>query len=252
VKIAQATLALVTVAALAVLAGCTADAPSPSGSPIASSSATSTPRPTSSEAALPANALFRITAVVSSKSSGATARLVETVLAPSNGDGTEAAQMSTAKCGDTGWTNQYVRPSWLSVTVTSELLSGSVWPAEDGVGVKTTGRNAFPAWSGDVRPFQAYCASGLATIPGTGHAVLPVDGVAGADDPHSWGTWQYGFDWAVDGGLGPGDQPFTFTSCTLERGPAATASATVSAWNPAQPVSPGDGFSPQCYWGALS
>ena len=245
-KIAQPVIAVFVVAALA---GCATPSTVPNGS--GSATATSTPSPSASGNRLPADALFRITTVITSKTSGATARLVETVFAPTSGDGTEASQMSAAQCADTGWTTKYPTPKWLSVTVASTLLSGTSWP-KDLVGVQSTGLNAFPAWSGAVGPFQAYCASGLVTIPGDGHAVIPVDPSVAVDDPHSWGSWRYGFDWAADGGLGAADQPSTFTSCTLERGSGAAASATVSDWDANHPVDPGDGFSPECYWGSLT
>ena len=195
-----------------------------SGSASASGSAAPTTSPSPSSSALPSNALLRMTATVTA-STGAVARLVETAYAPSAGDGSELAAMSAAGCDDSDWKTLFPAPQWVRVTETATLISGSSWPAEDAILINSGNAYGVAAWSGDQTGFEAACADGIVTVPGTAQAVLPVE-VTPVSDQKNWFDGPWGFEWAEDVAQ-PSDMHFAFTGCTIEAGPAAGSKASL-------------------------
>jgi len=210
-------------------------------SPTATVSATPTAKPSAAPtpAALPPNAIIRITTTVTA-STGAVAKLVETVLAPQAPTGTENAAMSAGGCDDSDWATRFPHPSWVHVTVTASLLSGSVWPSEDSVGALSGTSWGYAAWSGQFEGFEAPCSDGIQDIPGTSVAILPADASAPAGSQTSATGGSFGFVWAEDA-EDPSDMHFSFTTCTIEIGPAAGAAAASFVRAPAS-----DGFPAMC------
>jgi hypothetical protein len=248
VKRTQLRLAAVLVVVAAGLTACSSPSASSPG-PSTSTSATAAPSPAAPDA-LSADVVFRITAVVTA-TGGESARLVETVFAPTTGDGTEPAKMSAAMCDDSGWQQLFPDPSWLHLSATATMLSGSSWPQAAPIALASSGANSWVAWTGANRTGQAYCSPPNMLIPDDSTAVIPIAAGVPADDMKSWGTWVYGFAWAREG-EDVSTRPFTFTSCTLERGPGAAASPTVTAWDPTHPNTVSDDPSPECEWGSFS
>jgi hypothetical protein len=241
------------IGATILLAGCAAtgtDAPhastgqnqhaGSSQTPTHSASPTTEPSATAGPAALPSNAIIRITTTVTA-STGAVAKLVETVLAPQAPSGTENAAMSAAGCDDSDWATQFPHPAWVHVNVATSLVSGSVWPTEDVVLTFSGTYWGYAAWAGQQYGFEAPCSDGIQEIPGTSTAVVPVDPSAAAGSRTSATGGSFGFAWASDAD-DPSDMHFAFTSCTIEIGPAAGAAASLFVRVPAS-----DGYPVMCY-----
>jgi hypothetical protein len=210
---------------------------SPSNSPAPSANPSATPTATG-PAPLPANVLFKITATVTAPG-GASATLVQTVFVPAP---ITAAQRSTfdSKCaGQTDsdavgapWQNNYAVSDVLSSTMTATLNSGS--PAWDN---KTNGVLAdfmsFGVFSGAYQTFEAYCAPGFITIPGTQQAIAPIQSAnpAGQD-------WGWAGEFAAYGFYGGGNAPnggdldgkAVVSNCHVEVSPTASANAVAAGW----------------------
>lgn len=236
---------VVLLAAAVTLGGCsapTAQRP-PASHPVSTASSASSARPTSSadpgsdEAALPSDAIIRITATATART-GEVAKLVETVLAPVAGDGSEDATMSNAGCD--GWQAQFPHPSWTHVSVAATLLSGSSWPSDDAILTLSGTALGYSVWSGAWRTFQAPCSDGIQVIPGAAVAIVPADAGAAALTATSATGGPFGFTFANDSG-DPSDMHFLFTGCTIEAGPAAGAAASHFTRAPA-----GGGFPAMC------
>jgi hypothetical protein len=212
--------------------------PSNSPSPTAAPSGATTGSP--SPAALPSNAIIRITTTVKA-SSGAQAKLEETVLAPQASTGAEKAAMTAAGCDDSDWASLFPHPAWGHVTVSTSLLSGSSWPSEDAILTFSGTYWGFAAWSGSQYGFEAPCSDGIQQIPGTSAGIVPVDPSAAAGSHTSATGGSFGFAWASDGD-DPSAMHFSFTSCTIEVGPAAGAAAPLFVRVPASA-----GYPAMCY-----
>ncbi len=212
-------------------------APTPTAA--ASTAAKAGPAPSPTSTALPSNAIIRITATVTA-STGAVARLVETALAPAPADGSEGAAMSNAGCDGSDWPTQYPHPSWTHVTVTATVPSGASWPSEDSVLTLSGSYWGYSAWTGAWSGFEAPCSDALQGIPGTATAIVPADASAAPLSQASATGGSFGFVWASDGD-DPSDMHFSFTSCTIEPGPAAGAAAPHFTREPAS-----DGFPIMC------
>ncbi|HEY4153207.1 MAG TPA: hypothetical protein VGM38_07785 [Pseudolysinimonas sp.] len=208
--------------------------------PTLSASPTAEPSGAASPAALPPNAIIRITTTVTA-STGAVAKLVETVLAPQASTGGENAAMTAAGCDDSTWKTQFPHPAWVHVNVVTSLLSGSVWPSEDVVLTLSGTYWGYAAWSGQQHGFEAPCSDGIQDIPGTSAAVVPADPSAAAGSQTSATGGSFGFAWASDAD-DPSNMHFAFTSCTIEIGPAAGAAAATFVRVPAS-----DGYPVMCY-----
>ncbi|HEY4225858.1 MAG TPA: hypothetical protein VGM70_08600 [Pseudolysinimonas sp.] len=205
----------------------------------ASSTAKPGPTPNPASTALAANAIIRITTTVTA-TTGAVAELVETVLAPAPADGSEGAAMSAAGCDGSEWPTEYPHPSWTHVTVAATLLSGASWPSEDPILTFSGGYWGYSAWTGAWGGFEAPCSDGLQGIPGTATGIVPADADAAPLSQASATGGSFGFVWASDADE-PSDMHFSFTSCTIEPGPAAGAAAARFTRVPAS-----DGFPIMC------
>jgi hypothetical protein len=187
------------------LVGCTPHSdPEATTSAPATARTTSTPSPTPT--GLPAGALLRISGVAVADD-GTQVRIVETVLGPTTGDGSEDSAMVAADCSGDGysWQTEFPgAPQWLHLDMTATLLSGSAWPDDGEHEIFLTGGNGMDsvAWAGSWHHAQAPCASGYAVIPGHATGVSPVVGDAAART--SWQTGRFGFGW--DPTFGDGDQ----------------------------------------------
>ena len=226
----RALFVLAAVVALA-LAGCapqgTGGAKTSTPHPTASAHPTSTPTPTASP--LPADVLFQIT-VTATEANGAVATLVETVHAPVASTDHQSGDEAQLDNECDSWRNAFPNIRYVVANVTSTTKPGTSWDADAGeVAVDMAG---YPVWSGDQQPFQAFCASALAVIPGTARAVSPV----GGNDPDrdgGWGIYRYGFGVPTDpsdGSPSPGAGGVVLSHCSIQLGAAAHDSVFASAW----------------------
>jgi len=192
--------------AAVVLTGC-APHPSPTASPSKTSHAASTPTPSATPTltALPADVLFQIT-VVATAPDGAIARLTETVHAPVAATATQSADE----------------------TLLDTQVTAGTWNTDNAIAVDMAG---YPVWTGDQRPFQAYCASSLPSIPGAARAVSPVGG-GDADTDGGWGIYRYGFAIPTDPSAGdtPAATDVVLSKCRIQLGTAASDSVFAGTW----------------------
>ena len=214
----------------------------PSLSP--SSSATPTPTPTTPAGppALPANALFAISATVTA-GNGATAHLYQVVYKPSAPDAADTALLNK-QCnypgqpdlkGQPNWQTQYANPLYLTSDLTATVSGfGPAWSNK--TNPVLFGYLGVPAaFGGSYETWEAYCAAGFITVPGTIHAVAPVP----ASNPT---TGSLGWAGALDnefGFLGGGNFPggpdlggkAVVTDCVVQlSATASAASPKVAAW----------------------
>ena len=194
----------IALAALVTLTGCAPAShpqlhphPSAGHSSPTTAAPTSTPTPTAAASgALPANALFRITATVT-EPTGSSADLVQTVFAPTVANASDTTLLNT-QCNIAGqptWQSMYTAPQFVTTTITATHVAGTpAWPASDQVGAYFLGSTS--AYSGGYTVAQADCAPGYITIPGTMHGVAPVNGASPATGPSGWAgaSGMYGFD----------------------------------------------------------
>jgi hypothetical protein len=217
-------------AALTVVVALSGCAPHPSASPTPthSSRAVSTPTatPTPTLPPLPADVLFQIT-VVATASDGATAQLVEIVHNPVAATSTQSADESLLDTECDSWRNAFPSTAFLVANVTTTVTSGT-WNPDNTIAADMAG---YPVWTGDQRPFQAYCASALPSIPGTARAVSPVGG-GKADAEGGWGIYRYGFGVPTDPGAGasPSATNVVLSDCAIQLGTGAKASVFAGTW----------------------
>ncbi len=227
VRIAGASVLLL---AAAALTGC-APHPSSAGSatPTHRASASATPRPSATPTAppLPADVLFQIS-VTASAPDGATAHLVETVHVPVTATTTQAADEALLDNECDSWRTAYSNTEFLVAQVTTTVTSGT-WNSAHFVAVDMAG---YPVWTGDQRPFQAYCASALPSIPGSTRAVSPVGGGTDPDTGGGWGIYRYGFGVPTDPSAGSTPTPtdVVLSDCSVQLGAAAKNSVFAGTW----------------------
>jgi hypothetical protein len=196
-----------------------------------------TPTPTAS-GALPANALFRITATVT-EPTGASAHLVQTVFAPSAPTASDTALLN-AQCNQAGqptWQSSFVSPEYVTTTITATQVSGTpAWPSSDQVAAYFMGSTS--AYSGGYTVAQADCAPGYITIPGTMHGVGAVEASSPATGANGWASefGQYGFDGAGNSPGSPGQSGTgVVRDCVIQESAVAQATSSVVAGWLSQP-----------------
>jgi hypothetical protein len=185
--------------------------------------------------------LFQITATATAPG-GATARLTETVHAPvatTTNQSADEAQLDT-QCD--GWRGAFSSTKYVVAEISTAVTSGT-WDSKNLVAADMAG---YPVWSGDQRPYQAYCASALPYIPGAARAVSPVGGGA-PDSDGGWGIYRYGFGVPTDPSAGQTASPtdVVLSKCSVQLGAAASASVFASSW----PSSPQTDNGLSCYFG---
>jgi hypothetical protein len=236
-----ATTALVLVAALA-LSGC-APHPSASAGPSHTNKAAASPTPSATPtlSPLPADVLFQIS-VVATAPDGASARLVEIVHAPVAATNTQAADETLLDNECDSWRNAFSTTKFLVGNVTTTVTSGT-WNSDNVIASDMAG---YPVWTGDQRPFQAYCASALPSIPGSTRAVSPVGG-DDADTDGGWGIYRYGFAIPTDPSAGdsPAATDVVLSACTIQLGSAASDSVFAGTW----PSTPQTDNGLSCFFG---
>ncbi len=217
--------------------------PSSSASIPPAATAIPTTSPTSAAPpALPANALFAISATVTA-GNGATAHLYQVVYKPSAPDAADTALLNK-QCnypgqpdlkGQPNWQTQYANPLYLTSDLTATVSGfGPAWSNK--TNPVLFGYLGVPAaFGGSYETWEAYCAAGFITVPGTIHAVAPVP----ASNPT---TGSLGWAGALDnefGFLGGGNFPggpdlggkAVVTDCVVQlSATASAASPKVAAW----------------------
>ena len=213
--------------AAVVLTGC-APHPAATASPSATSRAVSTPTPSATPTLPPlaADVLFQIT-VVATAPDGATAQLTETVHTPVAATTTQSADETLLDNECDSWRKAFASTKFLVGNVTTTVTSGT-WNPDNAVASDMAG---YPVWTGDQRPFQAYCASALPSIPGATRAVSPVGG-GDPDTDGGWGIYRYGFAIPTDPAAGdtPAATDVVLSRCRIQLGTAASDSVFAGTW----------------------
>jgi len=216
----------VLLAAVLGLAGCAPQSPTakPSHSARATEKPTASATPTANP--LPADVLFKIT-VIATAPDGGRARLTETVHTPVAATSTQGADETLLDNECDSWRTAFTSTSFLVAEVTSVVTAGT-WDPDNAVATDMAG---YPVWTGDQRPFQAYCASALPSIPGAARAVSPVGG-GDADRDGGWGIYRYGFAVPTDPSAGesPGPGDVVLSDCKIQLGSAASTSIFAGTW----------------------
>lgn len=226
-RVVRAASAALAVAALLALAACAPHpAPSPSTPHTSKAGASPTASPTPSASPLPADVLFTIT-VTATAPNGAIARLTETVHAPvatTDQQSDDEAQLDN-ECDS--WRTAFSSTAFLVGQVQAIVVSGQ-WDSNQVIAADMAG---YPVWQGDQRPYQAFCASALPTIPGGARAVSPV-GAGKPDRDGGWGIYRYGFGVPTDPSSGdePSATDVVLSHCSIRLGEAAKASVFASSW----------------------
>lgn len=216
--------------ATAVMTGC-APHPSSGGSPTSThhASASTTPRASATPTAPPlaADVLFKIT-VTATAYDGATAVLVETVKVPVASTDSQAADEAELDTECDSWRTAYPTKQFLVARVTTTVTSGS-WNPDNLIAADMAG---YPVWTGDQRPFQAYCASALPSIPGSARAVSPVGGGSDPDTAGGWAIYRYGFGVPPEPRAGntPTATGVVLSDCAVRLGAAAKRSIFAGTW----------------------
>lgn len=217
--------------------GGSGSSPSASASPIASPTPTPTPTPTFPPA-LPANALFQISAVVTAPG-GASANLVQTVFLPTAITAAQRTQFNTVCKGETDteatgapWLNNYAHADVLASTMTATMNPGSpAW--SNSTNPVLSDFMAFGAFSGAYRTFEAYCAPGTIQIPGTEQAIAPIQPTNPSGQLYGWaGEFSaYGF---FGGGNSTSDADLggkaVVSNCHVQLSSTASASTVAAGW----------------------
>jgi hypothetical protein len=218
-------------------------ATTPSGSATKKPTTTLAPKP-KVPAPLPANVLFRITATVTAPG-GAAADLAQTVYLPTPITSAQKAQL-TADCPDSWgpdetdapWLNNFAAADTLTSTMTATLHPGS--PAWDNTNNPVLSDFwAAGDFTGAYHTFQADCAPGFITIPGTEQAISPIQSVNPSGQNWGWAGefGSYGF---YGGGNDPANQDelgggAVVADCTIQLSSTAAASTVAAAWAAAAP-----------------
>jgi hypothetical protein len=128
-----------------------------------------------------------------------------------------------------GWRGAFTSTKYVVAEVSTAVTSGS-WNSNDVIAADMAG---YPVWTGDQRPFQAYCATALPYIPGAARAVSPVGGGA-PDSDGGWGIYRYGFSVPTEPSAGatpaPAPTDLVLSNCSVQLGAAAKGSAFASSW----------------------
>jgi hypothetical protein len=154
--------------------------------------------------------------------------LVDTASAPEPGDGSQRVAATANGCDDyDDLAPVLAKDTWIRIQVSSTVRSGAAWDNDMSTLVAMGGNSQDrEIWSGDIGGGQAECSFRVLTVPGSATAIAPIDPDAALGDRWSWTTGSWGFDWEYEGET-PAALPFSFTSCTLELGPAAKAAASI-------------------------
>ena len=210
-----------------VLTGCTPH-PAASASPSKSGRAVSTPTPSATPTLPPlaADVLFQIT-VTATAPDGAVAQLTETVHTPVVATSSQSADETLLDNECDSWRNAFPSTKFLVGEVATAVTSGT-WNSDNTVATDMAG---YPVWTGDQRPFQAYCASALPSIPGAARAVSPVGG-GDADTDGGWGIYRYGFAVPTDPSAADSPSPtgVVLSACSIQLGSAASTSVFAGTW----------------------
>jgi hypothetical protein len=201
----------------------------PSSSPSPSASfATPTPTPT---VALPqGEILFTISATLTSPV-GAVARIEQAIYAPTVelDDADAIAAQLDEECD--GWRARFADPQFVVGIITLDDLStgGKKWAPSGQVVVSMAGTAVY---RGDYTPFQSYCSSVQALIPGSIRGVTPVPADGSPDSAQGWGTLTYGFGIATEPGTDATDSRYPqLTDCAITVSAAAKQlSANAARW----------------------
>lgn len=222
-------LAVVLVGALSACGGGggpAATSAAPTATPTASASATPHPTATATASTAPADPsiLFTISATVTA-ADGGIAHVVQTVYQPvaTAPAGTEA--LLDSECD--GWRAQF--PAAEYVRSTSVATTDGTWTG----GRLGLSMNGWPVYTGNFGTFQAYCATVLASIPGSVEAVTPVPAGGSPDAAGGWATLFYGY------GIPDDDSTTVLSDCVITLGPDALADPIASAWPSTPQVIPG-------------
>jgi hypothetical protein len=231
-----------TAAALLCLTACAPHpAPSSTGNAGSTTSATPSGTPTPTIPPLPADVLFKIS-VTATAPNGAVATLTETVHAPVATTDQQTADETQLDNECDSWRTAFSSTQFVVGELSATVVSGS-WDSSQVVAADMAG---YPVWQGDERPFQAFCASALPTIPGAARAVSPVGG-DDADTNGGWAIYRYGFGVPTDPSAGdsPAAADLVLSHCSIQLGAAAHGSAFASSW----PASPQTGKGLSCFFG---
>lgn len=206
--------------------------PLASGTASSSPSATApTPTPTPSPAPTSSGeVLFTISATLTSPV-GAVARLTQVVYAPVADLDDSAAVEAQLDEECEGWRSRFDNPDYLvgAITLTDVSTGGKKWAPSGQVVVTMAGTAVY---QGDYTPFQSYCSSVQALIPGSIRGVTPVDAAGSPDSAHGWGTFTYGFGIATEPGTDATDARYPqLTDCAITVSPAARQlSSNAARW----------------------
>ena len=213
--------------ALLCLTAC-APHPAPSSTAHAGSTKTATPSgtPTPTAPPLATDVLFRIT-VTATAPNGAVAKLTETVHAPVDATDQQADDETQLDNECDSWRTAFSTTQFVVGEVSAIVVSGS-WDPNQVVAADMAG---YPVWQGDQRPYQAFCASALPSIPGGARAVSPVGG-DDADTNGGWAIYRYGFGVPTDPSAGdsPAPSDLVLSHCSIQLGAAAHDSVFASSW----------------------
>jgi len=228
--------------ALLILTAC---APHPAPSP--TTHHTSKPRTTPTASATPtlpplaADVLFQIS-VTATAPNGAVAKLTEAVHAPVPSTDQQSADEAQLDNECDSWRTAFSSTAFVVGRVQALVISGQ-WDSNQVIAADMAG---YPVWQGDQRPYQAFCASALPSIPGAARAVSPV-GAGQPDRDGGWGIYRYGFGVPTDPGAGnaPSSTDVVLSHCSIQLGAAAKSSVFASSW-PSSPVT-NNGLS--CFFG---
>ena len=173
---------------------------------------------------------------------GAVATLTETVHAPVATTDQQTADETQLDNECDSWRTAFSSTQFVVGELSATVVSGS-WDSSQVVAADMAG---YPVWQGDERPFQAFCASALPTIPGAARAVSPVGG-DDADTNGGWAIYRYGFGVPTDPSVGgsPAAADLVLSHCSIQLGAAAHGSAFASSW----PASPQTGNGLSCFFG---
>lgn len=229
-------------AAMLVLTGCAPHAapsstPHPAATQHASPSASATP----TLPPLPDDVLFRIS-VTATAPNGAIAELTETVHAPVTTTDQQSADEAQLDNECDSWRTAFASTKFVVGQVSAKVVSGS-WDPQQVIAVDMAG---YPVWQGDERPFQGFCASALASIPGASRAVSPVGG-GNADRDGGWAIYRYGFGVPTEPGAdaSPAPSDVVLSHCSVQVGAAAHDSVFAGSW----PTSAQTGNGLSCFFG---
>lgn len=229
-------------AVMLVLTACSPH-PAPSSTPHSASTRTASPTPSATPTlpALAEDVLFRIT-VTATAPNGAVAQLTETVHAPVAATDQQSADEAQLDNECDRWRTAFSPTRFVVGQVSAVLVSGR-WDPNQVIAADLAG---YPVWQGDERPFQGFCASALASIPGTARAVSPVGG-SDADRNGGWAIYRYGFGVPTDPSAGgtPSSSDVVLSQCSIQVGAAARGSVFANSW----PASAQTGNGLSCFFG---